>query len=105
MSEKPVNESEFDGGLFGLIWINILQWLISWVSFGIAVPWGLCLKERWYAKHTRIDGRQVVFDGKGIQLFGNYIKWFLLSIITLGIYAFWLPLKLKAWVISHTHLE
>ena len=66
--------------------------------------WAIYLKESWYAKHTVIDGRQVTFDGTGGQLFGNYIKWFLLTIITLGIYSFWLSLKMKAWVTKHTHL-
>lgn len=58
-----------------------------------------------YAKHTVIDGGQLTFDGTGMQLFGNYIKWFLLTIITLGIYGFWLNIKMKAWVVSHTHIE
>lgn len=57
------------------------------------------------AKHTVIDGKRLVFDGKGVQLFGQYIKWFLLSIITLGIYSFWLNIKMKQWVVSHTHHE
>ena len=97
-------ESKFNGGLLGLIGVSILQALISVFTLGIAVPWALCMKERWLAKHTTIDGRQLVFDGKGIQLFGMYIKWLLLSIITLGIYTLWLSLKMKAWVVSHTHM-
>jgi uncharacterized membrane protein YjgN (DUF898 family) len=97
-------ESKFNGGLLGLIGVSILQALISVFTLGIGVPWALCMKERWLAKHTTIDGRQLVFDGKGIQLFGMYIKWFLLSIITLGIYTLWLSLKMKAWVVSHTHM-
>ena len=97
-------ESKFNGGLLGLIGVSILQALISVFTLGIGVPWALCMKERWLAKHTTIDGRQLVFDGKGIQLFGMYIKWLLLSIITLGIYTLWLSLKMKAWVVSHTHM-
>lgn len=42
------------------------------------------------------------FDGKAIQLFGSWIKWFLLTIITLGIYRFWLPIKLRQWKTKHT---
>ena len=61
------------------------------------------MKERWLAKHTIIDGKQLVFDGKGIQLFGQYIKWFLLSIVTFGIYTLWLGIKMKKWVVKHTH--
>ena len=97
-------ESKFNGGLLGLIGIGILQGVIILFTLGIGTPWAICLKEGWYAKHTVIDGRQVTFDGTGGQLFGNYIKWFLLTIITLGIYSFWLSLKMKAWVVKHTHL-
>ncbi len=97
-------ESKFDGGLLGLIGISILQCLISVLTFGIAVPWAVCVKQRWIAKHTVIDGRRLVFDGTGGQLFGNYIKWFLLTLITLGIYSFWLSIKMKQWITKHTHL-
>jgi uncharacterized membrane protein YjgN (DUF898 family) len=98
-----MRESEFNGGLLGLIGINILQGLIIAVTCGIAAPWAICLKERWIAKHTIIDGHQLMFDGKGGQLFGNYIKWFLLTIITFGIYGFWLDIKMKQWIVKHTH--
>ncbi len=97
------SRSEFTGGLLGLIGINILQGLLIMLSLGLGAPWAICLKERWIAKHTYIDGRQLAFDGTGAQLFGSYIKWFLLTIITLGIYGFWLEIKMKQWLIKHTH--
>ena len=98
-------ESKFNGGLLGLIGIGILQGLITGITLGIGAPWAVCLKEKWLAKHTVIDGHQVIFDGTGGQLFGNYIKWFLLTVITLGIYSFWLVIKMKQWVTKHTHME
>ena len=98
-----MRESEFYGGLLGLIGISLLQVLIIAVTCGIAAPWAICLKERWIARHTIIDGHQLVFDGRGSQLFGNYIKWFLLTIITFGIYGFWLDIKMKQWIVKHTH--
>ena len=97
-------ESKFNGGILGLIGINIVTVLLTFVTLGIGLPWAMCMRERWNAKHTIIDGKQVVFDGTGAQLFGNYIKWFLLCIITLGIYSFWLEIKMKQWVTKHTHL-
>jgi uncharacterized membrane protein YjgN (DUF898 family) len=96
-------KSEFTGGLLGQIGIGLLCVIIILFTFGIGVPWATCIKERWVAKHTVIDGYQMHFDGNAFQLFGNYIKWFLLTIITLGIYSFWLGIKMKKWVISHTH--
>ena len=47
-------------------------------------------------------GKRLRFDGHGIQLFGNWIKWLLLSIITIGIYSLWVPIKMKKWVTKHT---
>ena len=99
-----MGNSDFTGGLLGLIGINILQYLLILCTLGLGLPWAVCLKERWIAKHTIIDGRQLVFDGKGIQLFGTYIKWWFFCLITLGIYGFWLNIKMKQWVTKHTHL-
>lgn len=96
-------ESKFTGGLLGLIGINLLTGLIITFTLGFGAPWAICLKQSWIAKHTYIDGKQLAFDGTGIQLIGNYIKWMLLTIITLGIYAFWLDIKLKQWITKHTH--
>ena len=98
-------ESKFNGGLLGLIGIGILQGLLIVFTLGIGAPWAVCMKERWYANHTTIDGRQLTFDGTGGQLFGNWIKWFLLTVITCGIYGFWVAPRLYNWVVSHTHIE
>lgn len=108
--EQPVYQqpqvtppSKFTGGLLGLIGINILQSLIIFFTLGICTPWAICVKERWIAKHTYIDGRQLAFDGKGGQLLGKFLLWVLLTIITFGIYSFWLEIKMKAWIVKHTH--
>ena len=98
-------ESKFTGRLIGLIGIGILQAILIAITLGLGPPWAVCMKEKWMAEHTIIDGKQVTFDGNGGQLFGHYIKWFLLTIITLGIYSFWLSIKMKQWVVSHTHLK
>ena len=97
-------ESKFTGGLLGLIGIGILQWLLTFITLGLGAPWAVCIKERWIAKHTVIDGHPLTFDGNGGQLFGNYIKWFLLTLITIGIYGFWLNISMKTWVVKHTHM-
>ena len=80
-----------------------MQFLLTCVTLGLAAPWAICMKERWLANHTILDGKRLTFDGTGGQLFGNYIKWFLLTVITLGIYGFWLNINMKKWVVKHTH--
>ena len=76
--------------------------LIIVLTLGIAFPWAVCYRQRWFAEHTYIDGKQLAFTGKAIELFGQYIKWLLLTIITLGIYSLWLNIKMHAWVLSKT---
>ena len=98
-------ESKFTGGLLGLIGISILMWLLCFITLGLGAPWAVCMKERWLASHTYIDGQKLRFDGTGMQLFGNYIKWILLTVITLGIYGFWMGIKMKQWITKHTHFE
>ena len=40
---------------------------------------------------------------EAIQLFGNWIKWLLFTIITLGIYSFWIQIAIKKWKTEHTY--
>jgi len=96
-------ESKFTGGLLGLVGTYILGSLLTFFTLGIAYPWAVCMKQRWIAKHTIIDGKQLVFKGTGGELFVKYIVWFLLTIITLGIYAFWLGIKMKKWITANIH--
>lgn len=97
-------ESKFTGKLWGLICLGLKQFLLCLVTLTLGTPWAICMRERWIAKNTIIDNKQVIFDGKGIQLLGNMIKWGFLCIITLGIYSLWVGLKYKGWVVYHTHV-
>lgn len=146
---NAMKDSNFDGGLLGLIGTNLLALLAFLASvavgaivlvvaflFGddllgkliknanllkigtlalyvvggvlalLGVLHGLAamttISLRWTMRHTEINGRRLKFDGKARQLMGNYIKWFLLTVITLTIYAWWLPIKQKKWEVKHT---
>ncbi|MBQ1208003.1 MAG: DUF898 family protein [Lachnospiraceae bacterium] len=95
-------DSYFDGTLLQWIGWNLLSGLISACTFGLCAPWGLCLVYKWETAHTVVNGHRLKFNGTGAQLWGNWIKWFLLTIITFGIYGFWLNIKLKQWIVKHT---
>lgn len=92
----------FDGGAGTYLGTAILGFCITAITLGICYPFALVLKERWRAKHTFIDGQQLVFTGSAVGLFGHWIKWFLLSVITLGIYLFWVGSRLQRWVTVNT---
>jgi Bacterial protein of unknown function (DUF898). len=99
------NESYFDGGLLTFIGVIILEAIITSITFGICYPWALCLVYGWKMNHTVIEGRRLKFNGTAIGLFGNWIKWFLLTVITLGIYGLWLHIKLEQWKVKNTSFE
>lgn len=96
-------KSKFDGGLLGLIGINLLCGFLNFITLSFALPWTAVIKRGWYISHTKYNGRALSFDGKGSQLIGNYLLWLLLSIITAGIFILFIPVKMKNWLAKHTH--
>lgn len=97
--------SEFNGGMLGYLGISLLTFLHIVCTLTIGTAWATCRFWRWQAKHTKLNGKQVVFTGKGGELFSSLVIWFLLSVITLGIFALWIPLKVEKWRVAHTRLK
>lgn len=85
----------FDGGLFEYIGWQILGTLVTAFTLGICFLWAITMIYSWEASHTVLDGRRLRFTGTAIGLFGQWIKWLLLTIITFGIYGFWVNIALK----------
>lgn len=98
-------DSYFDGSLIELIGWRVLAFLITLVTLGIAAPWGECMLYSYQMKHTVYNGKRLKFEGTGGDLFVNKFKWVLLTIITFGIYAIFIPVKKTKWVISNLHFE
>ena len=42
-----------------------------------------------------------MFKGKKTALWGNYLKWLFLTILTLFIYGLWVGIKMQKWVIKN----
>ncbi|HWM19054.1 MAG TPA: DUF898 family protein [Ilumatobacteraceae bacterium] len=82
----------------------MMELLIAALAFEMCYPFALVYRERWKAKQACIDGRQLVFTGSALSLFGNWIKWLLLSVVTLGIYVFWVGPRVQKWIWEHTAL-
>ena len=93
---------KFSGGAASWFGTQILGVLITICTIGICYPFAVVLVERWRAKNTFLHGRQLLFIGTGWGIFGLWIKWLLLSIITLGIYTFWVYPRLMQWKVENT---
>ena len=94
-------ESKFTGGLGSYIGLQIVNALIMIFTLGLGLPWVVCRTEKWDSEHQIIDGQRICFDGKASQIFGNWIKWILLTIITFGIYSVVIPIRKQAWIVKH----
>lgn len=101
-TDNSFGNSYFDGGLLSLIGWSLLGTIITIFTLGICYPWALCMVYGWKINHTVIEGRRLRFNGSAVGLFGNWIKWFLLCVITIGIYGFWLGIALEKWKVKNT---
>lgn len=97
--------STWNGGVLETLLHVIGASLIMSITCGIATPWAVCFLMKFIIDRVEIDGKKLSFDGNGAQLFGNWIKWFLLTVVTCGIYSFWVLPKMITWVASHIHSE
>jgi len=97
--------SKLNAGILDLIAINIGFFLICLFTLGLGWPLAVVIKEKWKCQRTYISGKKLKFVGTGGELFVEYIKWILLTIITLGIFLIWFPNKKYQWTIRHTHFE
>lgn len=97
--------SEFNAGLLSLIWLNFVNNLIIRFTLGLCTPWAVRREYTWLYEHQVIDDRKLVFNGNAASLFGQWVKWTLLSFITFGIYGLFVPIKKMQWVTKNTHIK
>jgi uncharacterized membrane protein YjgN (DUF898 family) len=95
----------FDGGAATYWGTALLGFLVTALTAGLCYPFALVLMERWRAKHSFIDGQQLVFNGSAWGLLGRWIWWLLLIIVTLGIYSFWVMPRIQKWKWENTTLS
>lgn len=100
--ENP--RSRFDANALESFCAFFVAGLIITLTCGIGTPWAMSYLLNFICRHAVVDGKRMVFDGNGGQLFGNYIKWFLLTLITFGIYGFWVIPKMISWIVKHIHI-
>lgn len=101
----PTGESYFDGNGFGFLGWGLLGVLVTICTLFLCAPLAFVWIYHYETNHTVISGRRLHFEGKAMSLFGHWIKWLLLTVITCGIYSFWLQKRLKQWKAKNTSVE
>ena len=97
--------SRFEGSTAAHFGMTLVIGLLSALSLGFAVPALKCWYLRWKYRNTVIGGYRLKFNGTGGQLFGKWILWSLLCIVTVGIYTIWMPVKLLEWETKHVEID
>ncbi len=96
-------KSSWNGSVGDTLINSLVASLIMSVTCYIATPWAICYIVRFIVDNAVINGKTYYFDGDGGQLFGQWIKWLLLTVVTCGIYSFWVTPKLYNWIFEHIH--
>ena len=103
-------EQPYLGGIFKanpIVYVLVMLGcsLLNLLTLTLLKPIFVTWKNRYIQNRLVIDGRRMEFDGNGIQLLGKYILWSLLKIITIGIYGFFVHIRMKKWISKHTHMK
>lgn len=75
--------------------------VLAFFMLFLGLAWATVISLRWQYRHTVIDGKRLVFKGKKTALWGNFLKWLFLTVLTLTIYGLWVGIKMQKWVISN----
>lgn len=93
--------------LFDILSIQIVNTIyaaicaLAFFMLFLGLAWANVIALRWQYRHTVIGGKRLVFKGKKTALWGNYLKWLFLTVITLFIYGLWVGIKMQKWIIKN----
>ena len=94
-------ESKFSGKVLSIFLFCLWAPILLSVTLFLATPFVICTVIRWICSNSTIGGKNLKFNGTAMGLFGRWILWFLLSIVTFGIYGFWAIRNVIKWVVEN----
>lgn len=95
--------SFYDGDALSNFYFTVISFLCRILTLDIAAPIVICLRLRWRAEHTCLNGRRMVFTGEIKDLFKKNLLWVLLSVVTAGIFIPFKMIKTAEWETAHFH--
>jgi uncharacterized membrane protein YjgN (DUF898 family) len=100
-------QSDLNGG--ELFVTFLVGYLLTVVTIGIYAPWFMCKLQKLFAEKTQIleQGRpsgRLNFVGQGGELFVTFLVGYLLTMVTLGIYASWFQVKMLKFFATNTEV-
>ncbi|MGL5346773.1 MAG: hypothetical protein ACRDA3_05450 [Peptostreptococcaceae bacterium] len=101
VNKKKYN-SYFDNTVKNTILHHIKGILLGVITLGFAYPWILCINQEARCKHTVVCGKRLKFIGDPKELIRHWILWWLLIILTLGLYGLAVKVRFSQWVAANT---
>lgn len=105
VANKEKYNSFSDKTLKGSIKLKIKCFLIGLFTLGLAYPWIICMKENSRCKHTVVCGKRLKFIGNPKELTRNWFFWWLLTVLTFGLYSLVVKVRFDQWIASNTIFE
>jgi hypothetical protein len=97
-------ETKFYGSVIEIFIFCIWMPILLVITLGFGFPFIICTLLRWICDKSIINGKHYKFKGTAAGLFGNYIVWTILSMITIGIYGFWATRNYIRWVVENIEM-
>lgn len=98
-----MNRSVFEGSMLSYLTLQLVNIVITVLTFGFGIPWVFVRTFDWETKHTVVSGQRFAFNGNAADLFGHWVLWWILTVITFGIYGIFVRVKILQWRIDHTY--
>jgi uncharacterized membrane protein YjgN (DUF898 family) len=93
-----------------LFFVLFVGGLLTGLTAGIYVPWFLCNLQKAFLSNMTISENgqplgKLDFTGEGGKLFGTYLVGLLLTLVTCGIYSFWLQVDMNRFFAGATRVD
>lgn len=103
--KDEILNSYFHGNFFKNLLNKIKRKLLLIITLGLAYPYVKCQDLKQEAKCITYDNYNLEFTGTAKGLIFQWLKWISFSILTLGIYSFFIPSKIRKFKACNTHLK
>ena len=90
--------------ILGLVLIGSI---LNFITFGLYFPWMINSIIKYVCRHAHVadhvgsESVRVEFTGSGSDLFGRFVLWMILTVVTFGLYAPWAVNGIYAYVVEH----
>lgn len=104
--DEPGTESQYTGSAFARGFLVLGLRMLQGMTLGLATPYVENTIAKYDVNHTSISNHPLLFGGTASKLLGRYLLWFLLSCVTIGVYAILvLPMNMTRYTVSQSRVR